>query len=95
MSLRPARTRWFELLAPREELAGVVETLARTRSVELEIHSDSNVVVNLPDLQEQMAEYHHLAQRYQEYWKHIELQPDLMSGMPAQVLEISLARLRI
>jgi V/A-type H+-transporting ATPase subunit I len=94
MSLRPARTRWFELLAPREELAWVVETLARTRSVELEIHSDSNVVVNLPDLQEQMAEYHHLAQRYQEYWKHIELQPDMMSGMPAQILGIALARLR-
>ena len=94
MSLRPSRTRWFELLAPREELAWVVETLARTRSVELEIHSDSNVVVNLPDLQEQMVEYHHLAQRYQEYWKHIELQPEMVSGMPAQILDIALARLR-
>ena len=35
MNLRPARASWFELLAPREELAGVVETLARTGSVEL------------------------------------------------------------
>ena len=94
MNLRPARARWFELLAPREELAGVVETLARTGSVELEIHSDSNVVVNLPDLQEQMAEYYHLAQRFQEYWKHHELQPATLSGMPAQILEAALVRLR-
>ena len=94
MSLRPARTRWFELLAPREELAWVVETLARTRSVELEIHSDRNVAVNLQDLQEQMAEYQQLAQRFQEYWKHYELQSATMSGMPAQILETALARLR-
>jgi V/A-type H+-transporting ATPase subunit I len=94
MSLRPAHTRWFELLAPREELPWVVETLARTRSVELEIHSDRNVVVNLPDLQEQMTEYHQLAQRFQEYWKHYELQPATVSGMPAVILETALARLR-
>ena len=93
MSLRPARTRWFELLAPREELARVVETLARTRSVELEIYSERNVVVNLPDLQEQMAEYHQLAQRFQEYWKHYESPTDTLSGMPAQILGIALARL--
>ena len=94
MSLRPARTRWFELLAPREELARVVETLARTRSVELEIYSERNVVVNLPGLQEQMAEYHQLAQRFQEYWKHYELPTDTLSGMPAQILESALARIR-
>ena len=94
MNLRPVRARWFELLAPREELAGVVETLARTRSVELEIHSDRNVAINLPDLQEQMAEYHHLEQRFQLYWKQNDLLPVTLSGMPAQVLETALARLR-
>ena len=94
MNLRPARTRWFELLAPREDLPLVVETLARTRSVELEIHSDRNVVVNLPDLQEQMAEFHHLVQRFQAYWKHYELQPATVSGMPAEILETALVRLR-
>ena len=94
MNLRPARARWFELLAPREELAGVVETLARTGRVELEIHSERNVAVNLPDLQEQMAEYHHLAQRFQLYWKQNDLLPVTLSGMPAQILETALARLR-
>jgi V/A-type H+/Na+-transporting ATPase subunit I len=94
MSLRPARARWFELLAPRAELAWVVETLARTCSVELEIYSDRSVAVNLPHLQEQMAEYHQLAQRYQEYWKHYELKSAMMSGTPAKMLETALARLR-
>ena len=94
MNLRPARARWFELLAPREELAGVVETLARTGSVELEIHSERNVPVNLPDLQQQMAEFHHLEQRYQQYWQRDDLQPATLSGMPAQILETALLHLR-
>jgi V/A-type H+-transporting ATPase subunit I len=94
MSLRPVHARWFELLAPRDELTRVVETLARTRSVELEIHSDRNIPVKLPDLQEQMAEYHHLAQRFQHYWQHYEMQPATLPGMPAQMLETALVRLR-
>ena len=57
MNLRPAHARWFELLTPREELAGAVETLARTGSVELEIHSDRYEPLNLPDLQQQMTAY--------------------------------------
>jgi len=94
MNLRPARARWFELLAPREELAGVVETLARTGSVELEIHSERNVPVNLPDLQQQMAEFHHLEQRYQQYWQRDEMQPATLPGMPAQILDTALLHLR-
>jgi V/A-type H+-transporting ATPase subunit I len=94
MSLRPVRARWFELLTPREELAGVVETLARTGSVELEIHSDRNVPVNLPDLQQQLAEFHHLEQRFQQYWPRNVKQPDALAGMPAQILETALLQLR-
>jgi len=94
MNLRPARARWFELLTPRQELAGVVETLARTGSVELEIHSERNVPVNLPDLQQQMAEFHHLQQRYQQHWPREDMQPATLSGMPAQILETALLQLR-
>jgi V/A-type H+-transporting ATPase subunit I len=94
MSLRPTCARWFELLAPRDELTRVVETLARTRSVELEIHSDRKVPVNLPDLQEQMAEYHHLAQRFRQFWAQYEMQPATVPGIPAQILRTALARLR-
>jgi V/A-type H+-transporting ATPase subunit I len=94
MNLRPACARWFELLTAREELTLVVETLARTRSVELEIQSERNVPVNLPNLQEHMAEYHHLAQRYQQYWSQYEMPPATVPGMPSKILENALARLR-
>jgi V/A-type H+-transporting ATPase subunit I len=94
MSLRPHRARWFELLTPREELTQVVEALARTRSVELEIHSERNVPVNLPNLQEHMAEYHNLAQRFRQYWGQYPMQPAKLPGVPAQILENALARLR-
>lgn len=94
MNLRPARARWFELLTPREELTWVVETLARTGSVELQIYSDRNVPVNLPDLQQQMAEYHQLEQRFRHYWRHYEIKSAMPSGMPAPMLETALLRLR-
>ena len=93
MSLRPASARWFELLTPHEELTRVVETLARTRSVELEIHSNRNVPVDLPDLQEQLAEYHHLAQRFRQFWEQYEMQPATVPGVPAQILGAALVRL--
>jgi V/A-type H+-transporting ATPase subunit I len=94
MSLRPHRARWFELLTPREELTQVVEALARTCSVELEIHSERNMPVNLPNLQEHMAEYHNLAQRFRQYWGQYPMQPATLPGVPAQILENALARLR-
>jgi len=94
MILRPSRARWFELLTPREELTQVVETLARTRSVELEIHSERNVDVNIPNLQEHMEEYLNLAQRYRHYWEHYRIRSATVPGMPAQLLENALLRLR-
>ena len=60
MSLRPASARWFELLTARDSLTISVEALARTGSVELETHSETRARINLPDLQERMAEYNRL-----------------------------------
>ena len=67
MSLRPASARWFELLTARDSLTITVEALARTGSVELETHSETHARINLPDLQERMAEYNRLARRYHTY----------------------------
>jgi len=94
MSLRPVRDRWFELLTPREELTQVVEALARTRRVELEIHSERSEVLNIPGLQERLAEYHNLAQRYRRYWKAYRVRAATLPGMPAQLLEKALQRIR-
>ena len=68
MGLRPEPARWFELLTSRQELTLALETLARTGSIELETHSDSRAMLNLPDLRDRMDEYDRLARRYHPYW---------------------------
>jgi V/A-type H+-transporting ATPase subunit I len=93
MSLRPASARWFELLTARDSLTITVEALARTGSVELETHSETHARINLPDLQERMAEYNRLARRYHTYWPACELRPDSAPGMPDRMLGRALARL--
>ena len=93
MSLRPASARWFELLTARDSLTISVEALARTGSVELETHSETHARINLPDLQERMAEYNRLARRYHTYWPACELRPDSAPGMPDRMLGRALARL--
>ena len=93
MSLRPASARWFELLTARDSLTISVEALARTGSVELETHSETHARINLPDLQERMAEYNRLARRYHTYWPACELHPASAPGMPDRMLGRALARL--
>ena len=93
MSLRPASARWFELLTARDSLTISVEALARTGSVELETHSETHARINLPDLQERMAEYNRLARRYHTYWPACELRPTSAPGMPDRMLGRALARL--
>ena len=93
MSLRPASARWFELLTSRESLTMSVEALARTGSVELETHSETHARINLPDLQERMAEYNRLARRYHQYWPPCELRPATAPGRPDHLLRRALARL--
>ena len=93
MSLRPASARWFELLTARDSLTISVEALARTGSVELESHSETHARINLPDLQERMAEYNRLARRYHTYWPACELRPASAPGMPDRMLGRALARL--
>lgn len=65
---RTLPARWFECLSARDDLTQVVETLARTALVELETQSATEARIVLPDLQEGLNRYHHLAQRFQAYW---------------------------
>ncbi len=92
--LRPVPARWFELLTLRDDLTLAVETLARSRRVELDTRSEAVSPVLLPDLQERLDEYNHLAQRYQGYWPSEELTPSEVPGNPADSLEAALRRLR-
>jgi V/A-type H+-transporting ATPase subunit I len=92
--LRPARTRWFELLSSRADLPLAVETLARTGSVELETRRDAHPRINLEDLREGLLEFGRLARRYQPYWPAAEPVAGSTVFGPTQILNNALQRLR-
>lgn len=92
--LRPARTRWFELLSSRADLPLAVEALARTGSVELEARRDAHSRINLRDLHEGLLEFARLARRYRPYWPEGVLAPGHSVLGPIQILENALHRLQ-
>ncbi len=68
MMLRADTARWFELLTSREELGAALETLARTRSVQLQSHSEATTRLPLQDLRELLSRYETLARRHARWW---------------------------
>jgi len=94
MSMRPAATRWFELLAAREDLTAAVEVLADTGRVELEFRSDTQTPVARPRLLESIEAYNQLARRYRAYWPQGEWRPGGRSGRPSDRLDRAMRRLR-
>ena len=51
MSMRPDHTLWFELLVTHDDLTDTLEALARTGSIELELHEHTHMQMDLQDLQ--------------------------------------------
>ncbi len=94
MSMRPAATRWFELLAAREDLTAAVEVLADTGRVELEFRSDAQTPVARPRLLESIEAYNQLARRYRAYWPQGEWRPGARSGRPGDRLDVAMRQLR-
>jgi V/A-type H+-transporting ATPase subunit I len=92
--MRPARARWFELLTTREHLALVIETLAATGSIQLEIDGGAHDVFSLQNVQEKMGEFNRLARRYQPYWPRTRLRPAAVPGKPIAGLDAALQKLR-
>ena len=71
--LRPAPARWFELLTSREELGGALDALARTRSVQLQAHSQAASRLPLQELRAVLGQYETLARRFGPWWPQAEL----------------------
>jgi len=94
MSLRPVRTRWFEMLASRDELTLALEALAKTGRVELETRSDSRARLSLSGLQQQMEEYSRLARRYHLFWPATDPETPAAPGSPGSILDHALHQLR-
>jgi len=68
MTLRPVAARWFEVLTDREHLGAVLECLAATHWVELEVTSAADSTGAVPDYREVLNDYRELARRYAAYW---------------------------
>jgi V/A-type H+-transporting ATPase subunit I len=93
VSLRPEQARWFELLTSREDLAGALEALARTDSVELEIRSETQVRLDLTDLRSRIEEFGRLERIYHDYWPPSDLLTPAEPGKPSDILDAALRRL--
>ncbi len=94
MSIRPVRTRWFEMLTSRDDLGLALEALAKTDCVELETHSDTHARLNLSGLQQQMDEYNRLARRYHPFWPPTDPGTPTMPGRPGSILANALQHLQ-
>jgi len=68
MTLRPVPARWFELVTTREELASVLDTLAREGTVQLETFSRSAEALFPEGVDDELSAYHDLAKDYRSYW---------------------------
>ena len=93
MRLRAAHARWFELLTSRDELTLAVETLARTRRVELETQSGTHTQINLQSLKDRMEDFNRLARRYSAYWPPSDVQTECLPQQPDRILEAALQRI--
>ena len=93
MRLRAAHARWFELLTSRDELTLAVETLARTRRVELETQSGTHTQINLQSLKDRMEDFNRLARRYSAYWPPSDVQTEFLPQQPDRILEAALQRI--
>ena len=93
MSIRPVRTRWFEMLTSRDDLGLAIEALAKTDCVELETHSETHARLNLSDLHQQLDEYNRLARRYHPFWPASDPERSTMPGRPRSILANALENL--
>ena len=94
LRLRPASTRWFEVLCPRSEGIHAVAELAATGAVEVEVRSHAATHCPLADLAAGLAEYAGWFERYRRYWDRGTLRRRPLVEPPAAALERGLARIR-
>ena len=66
--LRPRPTRWFEILAARDDATLVLEALARTGAVELEARSGAALPADPAEVAPLLAQFGELSARYRRYW---------------------------
>ena len=68
MMLRPQACKWFELTTSRDELARVLEALARTGAVELQTHERRAAPLVIAGAEPMLERFHDLAKSYRMHW---------------------------
>ncbi len=91
--LRPASTRWFEVLCPRAESVRTVAALAATGAIEIEVRERVAEDFPVQHLAAGLADYQTLALRYGRYWERGRLRRRVLAEAPTVVLERALARI--
>ncbi len=93
--LRPRATRWFEILAARDDATLVLEALARTGAVELEARASAGLPAALGEVLPLLVQYHDLSARYHAYWPPADAcRPSAFPEPPVATLQRSLAAIR-
>ena len=91
--LRPASTRWFEVLCPRRDSVRTTAALARTGAIEVEVRARAaQVPVPHQDLS-RLEEYRKQLPRYERYWARGHLHARPLTEAPGVALERALARI--
>ncbi|MFY9972613.1 MAG: ATPase, partial [Chromatiaceae bacterium] len=88
--LRPASTRWFEVLCPRAQSVRTVNALASTGAIEIEVRQRAPSEMPMQHLAEGLRDYQALAQRYGRYWARGRLRHRVLAEAPSVVLDRAL-----
>jgi V/A-type H+-transporting ATPase subunit I len=91
--LRPRPCRWFELITARDGLAPVLETLARTGTVELQTHERHGTPLVIEGAMRPIARFQELAKTYRSHWPPSGPSHAAQVSDPAATLAVRLAQL--
>ena len=93
--LRPRPTRWFEILAARDDATLVLEALARTGAVEIEARDGAATPADPAAVMPLMAQFDELSARYRAYWPEAAAcRPSAFPQAPQATLQQALDSLR-
>jgi V/A-type H+-transporting ATPase subunit I len=93
--LRPRPTRWFEILAARDDATLVLEALARTGAVELEARGGASTPADPIEMRPLLAQFAELSARYADYWPDPQVcRPSAFPEAPLPTLQRCLATIR-
>lgn len=91
--IRPQPARWFEVLAPRDDVTLALAALGATGAVELESKLASSLPESLVAARPLLVEFANLASHYRTYWPSAGLTPAAFPETPGATLARTIERI--